>query len=211
MEKRLPARWKTWRLLSLNQRIPLARKTPAGSWLSRKFETSLGRKACAVKGEGRESLDGEVIGVGMVVGVPVIVGMAVIVIVVVLAVAVVVMQCCGRGDRGNGRDRAHARSACSWSQSSWFAARHLVAFKEAHAEQQRQVDLLDRAQDPRIGLISRSLASTAVRRSSLTRSHLLSRGCRIDHLARATSIEDLVAEVLGIDQRDDGVQPGLIP
>ena len=91
---------------------------------------------------------------------------------------------------------------------------HLVALKEANAQQERQVDLpFDRAQDPRIGfdlpqlLLHRSQALLADQVALVEQKDVA-----IDHLGPGHfPIEDLVAEVLGIDQGDDRVEPGLIP
>ena len=91
---------------------------------------------------------------------------------------------------------------------------HLVAFEEAHAEQQRQIDLpFDRAQDPRIGF---DLPQLVFHRSEALLAHEVAlvqqKDVPIDHLGPGhLPIEDLVAEVLSIDQGDDRVEPGLIP
>ena len=91
---------------------------------------------------------------------------------------------------------------------------HLVALKEAHAEQQRQVDLpFDRAQDPRIGFDLPQLGFHCSQALLADQVALVEqKDVAIDHLGPGHfPIEDLVAEVLGIDQGDDRVEPGLIP
>ena len=90
---------------------------------------------------------------------------------------------------------------------------HLVAFKQANAQQQGQAHLaLHRVQDPGVGL---DLPQAPLHLRQALRAHQVAlveqQDVAIHHLgAGHLAVEDLVAEVLGIDQRDDRVQPGLV-
>ena len=144
---------------------------------------------------------------GMVVGVSVVVGMDVIVVVLAVTVVVVIVGMVVIV-------LMHAVPVLVVAVVVVLLRGHLVALKEANAEQERQVDLsFDRAQDPRIGfdlpqlLLHGSEALLADQVALVEQEDVA-----IDHLGSGYfPIEDLVAEVLGINQGDDRVEPGLIP
>ena len=129
-----------------------------------------------------------IVGVAVAVVVPVIVfAVAVVVIavaVIVMVVAVVVVALFGG---------------------------HLVAFKQAHAQQQWQAHIpFHRAQDARVGF---DLPQPAFHLGQALLTHEVAfveqQDVAVHHLrAGDLAIEDLVAEVLGVDQGDDRIEPG---